>query len=74
MAQQFLDGAQVGAIGQQVRGVGVAETVRMNRGVAAEQRRVKLDDAADAAIDVSRPPRWLRKTARSSRTTARSSR
>ncbi len=42
VAQQFLDGAQIGAIGQQVRGVGVAEAVRMNRGVAAERawRRV----------------------------------
>ena len=30
VAQQFLDGAEVGAIGQQVRGVGVAEAVRMN--------------------------------------------
>ena len=32
VAQQFLDGAQVRAVGQQVRGVGVAEAVRMEEG------------------------------------------
>src|SRR5277367_3629065 len=30
MTQQFLNGAEVGAIGQQMRGVSVAEAVRVN--------------------------------------------
>ena len=46
VAEQFLDGAQVGAVGQQVRGVGVAEAVRMDGRIAAETGRVELDDAA----------------------------
>ena len=34
--EQFLDRAQVGAIGQQVGGIGVAEAVRMDRRIAAQ--------------------------------------
>src|SRR6185369_16457901 len=49
VAQKFLYGAQVGAVGEQVGGVGVAEAVRMQGGVAGEIRGVQLDDAGDSA-------------------------
>ena len=49
VAQQLLDGAQVGAVGQQVRGVRVAEAVRMDGRIAAQVDCVKLDDAVNAA-------------------------
>jgi len=49
VAEEFLNGAEVCAIGEQVSGVGVAEAVGMDAGVAREERGVELDDAADAA-------------------------
>src|ERR1035438_259460 len=49
VAEEFLDGAQVGAIGQQVGGVGVAEAVGVDGGVAGEISGVEFDDARDAA-------------------------
>src|ERR1035438_5421507 len=49
VAEEFLDGAQVGAIGQQVGGVGVAEAVGVHGGVAGEVGGVEFDDATDAA-------------------------
>src|ERR1017187_2070078 len=49
VAQQLLYGAQVGAVGQQMRGVGVAETVRVNGRIAVHQYAVELDDAAHSA-------------------------
>ena len=54
VAQQFLDRAEIGAVGQQVRREGVPEAVRMNRGVARQISGVKLDDEADALG--SKPP------------------
>ena len=49
MSQQFLDRAQVGAVRQQMRGVGVTETVRVHRRIARQVRCVELHDAADAS-------------------------
>jgi hypothetical protein len=47
--EQFLDGAQVGAVGQQVGGVGVAKAVGMKRRVTREMRDVELDDGTRSA-------------------------
>ena len=54
VAEKFLDGTEVGAIGEKMRGVGVAQAVGMKRGIAAENSRVQLDDAASAAIGEAR--------------------
>src|ERR1035437_4084302 len=45
VAQQFLDGAEVGAVGQQVRRVGVAEAVRVKRRIAGKKAGVEFHDA-----------------------------
>src|SRR5579875_327391 len=42
MPQQLLNRAQIGAIGEQVRGIGVPEAMRMERWVARQQRGVEL--------------------------------
>ena len=49
MSQQFLDRAQVGAVRQQMRGVGVTETVRVQRRISRQACCVELHDAADAS-------------------------
>src|SRR5271170_6656041 len=54
VAEQLLNRAEVGAIGQQVGRIGVAKTVRVNRGIAQNQKGVQLDDAARAPV--SKPP------------------
>src|SRR5581483_8425673 len=56
MPQQFLDGAQVGAVAEQMRRVGVAKTMRMNGRVASDHARVKFHNAASAAIAQAHPP------------------
>ena len=50
VAQQFLNGAQIGAVGEQMRREGVAQAVRMQRRVARNHARVELDDFARAAV------------------------
>ena len=50
MAQQFLDGSQIRAVGQKVGRVGVAEAVRVKRAVAGQHAGIKLDDLAGAAV------------------------
>ena len=50
VAEQFLDGAQIGAVAQKVRGVGVAQAVRMNGRIARDHAGVEFHDAARAAI------------------------
>ena len=50
MAQQFLNGPKVGAIAQQVRGIGVPQTVRMDGGIAGDHSGVKLHDPARPSI------------------------
>src|SRR5262245_5201136 len=47
MSEQLLDGPQVGAVAQQVGGVGVAEGVRVQGGVGREAHGVLLHDALD---------------------------
>src|SRR5580704_482303 len=54
MTEQLLNRAQVGAIGQQMGGVSMPQTVRVNREVAQNQKGVQLDDAARAAV--GKPP------------------
>ena len=51
MAQLFLDGTQIGAIGQQVRGVGMAKAVGMHRGIAGQRCGVEFYDESDAPIE-----------------------
>src|SRR5262249_10375623 len=48
VAQQFLNGAQIGAIGKQVRRVGVPEAVGVRGRIAGQMRGVELDDEANA--------------------------
>lgn len=50
VAEEFLDGAEIGAIAEEVGGVGVAEAVRMQAGVPGESGGVELDDATHASI------------------------
>ena len=49
MAEQLLNGAQVGAFGEQVGGEGVAEDVRMQIPIGIEEPAVFLDNAAQGA-------------------------
>src|SRR5262245_37976331 len=49
MPEQFLDGPQVCAVAEQVRGVGMAQGVRVQAGVGGEAHGVLLDDAFDSA-------------------------
>ena len=48
--QQLLNGAQVGAIGEQVRGEGVPQRMRVQIPVHVYQAHVFFDDAADGAL------------------------
>ena len=50
MPEQLLNGAQVGAIGQQVRGEGVPHRMRVQIPVHVYQAHVFFDDAADGAL------------------------
>jgi len=50
VAEEFLDGAEVGAVAQQVSCECVAEAVRVDGSVTGERRGVELDDAASAAV------------------------
>ena len=49
VAEQLLNGAQIGAFFEQVGAEGVAQSVRVNVGGQAAQDGDALDDAADAA-------------------------
>ena len=42
--QQFLDGPQIGPVGQQMSRIGVPETVRVNPGIAGQDRCTQLDN------------------------------
>jgi len=55
VAEQFLDGAKVGAVLQQVSREGMAEAVWVHGVIAADPTCVELDDAADAAVRQRRP-------------------
>lgn len=50
MAQKFLDGTEIGAVGQQVGGVGVTKTVRMHGGIAGREQSVMLHETADLPV------------------------
>jgi hypothetical protein len=54
VAEEFLDGAQVGAVAEQVGGEGVAEAVGVEGGIGGEQAGVQFDDGAGAAIAEAR--------------------
>lgn len=49
VAEEFLDGAEVGAVGEKMRGEGVAEGVGMKVPVDVDEANVFFDDAADGA-------------------------
>src|SRR5438876_1841018 len=49
VAQQFLNRAQIGAVGQQVCCISVPETVRVYGGVSCQERSVELHDDLRAA-------------------------
>ncbi len=46
MAQQFLDGAQVRAVGQEIGGECVSQCVWVNRGIAHYISRIELHNVA----------------------------
>ena len=50
MAEELLNGAQVGAVGEKMRGKGVAQGVRMQIPIHVDQADVFFDDAADGAL------------------------
>ena len=50
VAEQFLNGAEVGAVGKEMRGKGVAQRMWMQVPVDVRQAHVFLDDAADGAL------------------------
>ena len=50
MAEEFLDGTEVGAIGEEMRGEGVAEGVRVEVPVYVDQADIFFDDAAYGAL------------------------
>jgi hypothetical protein len=50
MTQQFLDGAQIGAVGEKMSCIGVPQAMRVQPGIARNHSRVKLDDFSRAAV------------------------
>ena len=50
VAQQFLNGPQIGAIGQQMRRIRMTEAVRVERSIARDHPRVEFDDLPRPAI------------------------
>ena len=50
MAEEFLDGAKVSAIGEKMRGEGMAERVRVHVPIHVDEADVFLDDAADGTL------------------------
>ena len=50
VAQQFLDGTKVGAIGEQMGGKGVAKAMGMKRRIAREDAGVEFYDASGAPV------------------------
>lgn len=50
VAEEFLDGAEVGAVGQEMGGESVAQGVRMQVPVHVDKADVFFDDAADGAL------------------------
>ncbi len=49
VAEEFLDGAEVGAVAEQVGGVGVTESMGVEAGVAVGEEAVFFDEQLDAA-------------------------
>ena len=50
VAEEFLDGAEISAVGEQVSGEGVAQRVRVEIPVDVDEADVFFDDAADGAL------------------------
>src|SRR5271167_93651 len=50
VAEEFLNGAQVSAIGEKMRGKGVAQGMRMQIPIHVDEADIFLDDAADGAL------------------------
>src|SRR5690349_19824712 len=50
VAEQFLDGAQIGAVGQQVRGESVAAGMGVQVPINVHEANILFDDAADGAL------------------------
>src|SRR5579871_2901399 len=64
MAEQFLDGAKVGPVAEQVGGVSMPKTVGMDRGVAGEDGGVQFHNAprasgSEAPARVVKKQRWI---------------
>src|SRR5437899_10545194 len=65
VAEQLLDGAQVGTVGEQMGGKGVAQRMRVKVPVDVHQAHVLFDDASDrargqaAAGVVQENPLWI---------------
>jgi hypothetical protein len=50
VAEEFLDGAKVGAVGEKMRGEGVAERVGVEVPIHVDETDVFFDDAADGTL------------------------
>src|SRR5215471_9918611 len=50
VAEKFLDGSEVGAIGEEMRGESVAQRMRVEIPIDVGQARVFFDDAADGTL------------------------
>src|ERR1700674_2059309 len=50
VAKKLLNGAEVGAIGEEMRGEGMAQGVRVKVPIDIDQTNVFLDDTADRAL------------------------
>jgi len=50
VAEKFLNGAQVGAVGEKMRRKSVAQGVRMQIPIHVDEADVFLDDAADGTL------------------------
>ena len=50
VAEEFLDGAEVGAVGEEMRRKGVAQGVWMQVPIHVDEADVFFDDAADGAL------------------------
>ncbi len=50
VAEEFLNGAEVGAVGEKMRGEGVAQGMRVQVPIYVDEADVFLDDAADGAL------------------------
>ena len=55
VSEQLLNGAQIGSIGEEMRGEGVAQGVRMEIPIDVHQANVLLDDAANGTLAQAAP-------------------